>query len=301
MCGRTTMIYQCPCGKLSRDRMPPRNCSPACEIKKDDLTIELTRPCEDCYNADMKNYDKLHHESRERPTTHIYDKPLPGIPGPGPAEGLPPTYYHATEQPPKYVQAIAEEQPVSYEKVMMAITTFQPEEIVRAWHTFNACQLSLLPPLLDELLSRERRVVRAKRHLHRAEDIGFCEEVMIRLTREQKSLDASLQQGQRYLDATLVLKYGLDKYRTAARAASKAGDYEQARRHVKAASEHADRLLEMKIQLSRPEQQPRVLEGIARQQLYLLEKVVQTLEARTTSRVWTLLQVATRADYDTHC
>ncbi|KAI4735755.1 hypothetical protein E4T50_13729 [Aureobasidium sp. EXF-12298] len=161
--------------------MPPRTCSPACEIEKDQLTIELTRPC---------------------------------IPGPGIAEGLPPTYDHATEQPPNYVQAIAEEQPVSYENIMMAITTFQPEEIVRAWHTFRACQLSLLP---------------------------------------------------------------------------------------KAASEHADRLLEMKIQLSRPEQQPRVLEGIAGQQLYLLERVVQTLEARTTSRIWALLQVATRADYDTHC
>jgi hypothetical protein len=281
--------------------MPHRTCSPARETEKAQLTIELTHPCEDCYNADMNIYDKLNRESRERPTTHVYDKPLPGIPGPGSAGGLPPTYHHATEQPPKYVQAIAEEQPVTYENVMTAIATFQPEEIAKAWHTFRACQLSLLPPLLDDLQSLQRRVVRAKRRLHRAEDIGFCEEVMIRLTREQKSLDASLQRGQRYLDATLVLKYGLDKYQTAARVASKAGDYEQAHLHVKAASEHADRLLEMKIQLSRPEQQPRVLEGIARQQLYLLERVVQTLEARTTSRVWALLQVATHSNYDTHC
>lgn len=294
-------IYQCLCGKLSQEQMPPRTCSPACEIEKDHLTIELTRPCEDCYNADTNIYEKLHRVSKERPTTHSYDKPLPGISGPELAEGLPPTYHHATEQPPKYVQAIAEEQPVSYENVMTAITTFQPEEIMRAWHMFRACQLSLLPPLLDDLQSLERRVVRAKRRLHRAEDIGFCEEVIIRLTREQKSLNASLQRGQRYLDATLVLKYDLDRYQAAAKVATKSGDYKQARLNVKDASEHADRLLEMKIQLSRPEKQPRVLEGIARQQLYLLERVVQTLEARTISRVWALLQAATRAGYHTHC
>ena len=178
------MIYQCPCGKLSQEQMPPRTCSPACEIEKDQLTIELTRPCEDCYTADTSIYYKLRRASKERPTTHSYDKPLPDIPGPGPAEGPPPTYHHATEQPPKYVQAVAEEQPVSYENVMMAVTTFAPEEITRAWHAFRSCQLSLLPPLLDDLQSLERRVVRAKRRLHRAEDIGFCEEVLIRLTRE---------------------------------------------------------------------------------------------------------------------
>jgi hypothetical protein len=184
---------------------------------------------------------------------------------------------------------------------MMAIATFQPDEIVRAWHSFRASQLSLLPPLLDELVLLECRVRKAKRHLHRAEDIGFCEEVIIRLAREQKTLDDSLHRGQKYLDATLVLKYGLDKYQAAARDSSKARNYEQARRHVKSASEHADRLLEMKIQLSVPEQQPRLLGAVVRQQLHLLEQVVQTLEARTTSRAWAFLQVITRSDYDTHC
>lgn len=295
------MVYECQCGKLSRETMPSRICTPECEIKKADLIIQLIRPCEDCRDADPNIYDGLHQSFKERETTHTYDKPLPGIPGPGATDGLPPSYQHATEQPLTYAQAIAEEEPVSYENVMMAIANFQPDEIVRAWHTFRTSQLSLLPPLLVDLRAHERRVRKAKRHLHRAEDIGFCEEVLIRLAREQRSLEASLQRGQRYLDATQVLKYGLDRYQNAARECSRAGNYEQARLHVKAASEHADRLLEMKIQLARPGQQPRALASSAKQQLYLLEQVVQNLESRTTSRVWALLQVALRADYDTHC
>lgn len=281
--------------------MPPRICTPKCEIERPQLTINLTRPCEDCRNTDPNIYDKLHQSYRERPPIQTHDKPLPGIPGPGATHDPPPSYHHATEQPLTYAQAITEEEPASYENVMMAVATFEPEEIVRAWHTFRASQLSLLPPLLADLQALERRVCKAKRHLHRAEDIGFCEEVIIRLAREQHSLEASLQRSQRYLDATQVLKYGLDKYHNAARECSKAGDYEQARLHVKAASEHAGRLLEMKKQLSRPGQQPRALASSARQQLYLLEQVVQNLESRTTSRVWALLQVALRADYDTHC
>jgi hypothetical protein len=295
------MVHECPCGKLVRETMPPRTCNPRCETEQAQLTIELTRPCEDCRNADPETFAKLHRAYGERPSTNIDDKPLPGIPGPEPAEGLPPSYEYVTEQPPTYARAIAEEQPVSYDNVMMAIATFQPDEIVRAWHSFRASQLSLLPPLLDELVLLECRVRKAKRHLHRAEDIGFCEEVIIRLAREQKTLDDSLHRGQKYLDATLVLKYGLDKYQAAARDSSKARNYEQARRHVKSASEHADRLLEMKIQLSVPEQQPRLLGAVVRQQLHLLEQVVQTLEARTTSRAWAFLQVITRSDYDTHC
>lgn len=184
---------------------------------------------------------------------------------------------------------------------MFAIATFQPDEIVRAWHALRTSQLTILSPLLDELHLLERRVIEAKRHLHRPEDIGFCEEVIIRLAREQKSLSDSLERGQRYLDATLVLKYGLDKYQSAAKDSVKSGDYAQARLHVKAASEHADRLLEMNIHLSRPEQQPRMLGGIARQQLFLLEKVIQTLEARTTSRIRAFVQVAIRSDYNMYC
>jgi hypothetical protein len=301
MYGQTTMVYECPCGKVTREVMPPRTCTPRCETEQTQLTIELTQLCEDCRNADPEMFVKLHHGYGERPTTNINDKPLPGIPGPRPAEGPPPSFEYVTEQPPTCARAIAKEQPVSYDNVMMAIATFRPDEIVRAWHSFRASQLSLLPPLLDELELLQRRVRKAKRHLHRAEDIGFCEEVIIRLAREQKTLDEYLQRGQRYLDAALVLKYGLDKYQSAARDSSKAGDYEQARRHVKAASEHADQLLEMKIQLAIPEQQPRMLTGSARQQLYLLERIVQTLEARTTSRAWAFVQVITRSDFDTYC
>jgi hypothetical protein len=301
MCGQTTLVYECPCGKVTREVMPPRICTPRCEIEQAQLTIELTQPCEDCRNADPEMFGKLRRGYGERSSTNNNDKPLPGIPGPRPAEGLPPSYGFVTEQPPTYARAIAKEQPVSYDNVMIAIAAFRPDEIVRAWYSFRASQLSLLPPLLDELELLERRVRKAKRHLHRAEDIGFCEEVIIRLAREQKTLDESLQRGQRYLDATLVLKYGLDKHQSAAWDSSKAGDYEQARRHVKAASEHADRLLEMKIQLAIPEQQPRMLAGSARQQLYLLERIVQPLEARITSRAWAFVQVITRSDYDTHC
>ena len=152
MCGQTTMIYECLCGKLKRESMPPRTCSPACEIEKTQLTIKMTCPCEDCNHVEVN----LHCPNKDRPTTGLYDKPLPGIPEPELTESLPPTYHQATEQPPTYSQAIAEQQPVSYDNVMMAITTFQPEDIVRAWHTYRACQLSLLPPLLDELQSLQR-------------------------------------------------------------------------------------------------------------------------------------------------
>ncbi|KAH0374031.1 hypothetical protein KCU65_g383, partial [Aureobasidium melanogenum] len=277
------MVYECTCGRSSGEIMPPRICKPACEVEKGGLTI------------------KLQHGSAERSATALHDKPLPGIPAPGPVEGLPPSYQEATEKPPTYARAIAEEEPASYDNVITAIATFQPDEIVRTWHTFRTSQSSLLPPLLIELQTLERRVSKAKRRLHRTEDVGFCEEVIIRLAREQNTLNKSLQQGQIYLDATLVLKYGLDKYQTLARESTKLGDYNQARLHVKVASEHADKLLEMKIQLSRPEHQPRRLAGHTRQQLYLLEKIVQTLEDRTTSRVWAFVQVATRSDYDVHC
>ncbi|KAH0351873.1 hypothetical protein KCU81_g2124, partial [Aureobasidium melanogenum] len=246
-------------------------------------------------------FAELQRDSAERSATALHDKPLPGIPVPGPVEGLPPSYQEAAEQPPTYARAITEGDPVSYDNVITAIATFQPDEIVRAWHTFRASQLSLLPPLSTDLQTLERRVSKAKRRLHRTEDVGFCEEVTIRLAREQNILDKSLQQGQRYLNATLVLKYGLDKYQNLAKEATKLGDYDQARLHVKVASEHADKLLEMKIELSRPEQQPRRVAGHSRQQLYLLEKVVQTLEARTTSRVWAFVQVTTRSVYETHC
>jgi hypothetical protein len=295
------MVYECPCGKLVLEIMPPRTCTPRCGTEQAQLIIKLTQPCEDCRNADPEMFGKLQRGYGERSSTNNNDKTLPGTPGPRSIEGLPPSYGYVTEQPPTYARAIAKEQPVSYDNVMMVIATSRPDEIARAWHSFRASQLSLLPPLLDELEQLERRVRKVKRHLHRAEDIGFCEQVIIRLARERKTLNESLQRDQRYLDATLVLKYGLDKYQSAARDSSKAGDYEQARRHVKAASEHADRLLEMKIQLAIPEQQPRMLTGSARQQLYLLERIVQTLEARITSRAWAFVQVITRSDYDTHC
>lgn len=295
------MVYECTCGKSSWELMPRRICKPACEVETAQLMIELKRPCGECHEANTDIFAVLQRNFSERSATALHDKPLPGIPTPGPVEGLPPSYQEATEQPPTYDRAIAEEEPATYDNVITAMATFQPEEIVRAWHTFRATQLSLLPPLLTELQALERRVSKAKRRLHRAEDIGFCEEVIIRLAREQNTLEKILQQGQRYLDATLVLKYGLDKYQTLARESTKLGDYAQVGLHVKAASDHADKLLEMKIQLSRPEQQPRRLAGHTRQQLYLLEKVVQTLEARTTSRVWAFVQVATRSDYDVHC
>jgi len=137
MCGQTIMIYECPCGKISRETMPPRICTPKCETKRPQLTVNLIRPCKDCHIADPNIYEKLHRRTRECPTTQICDKPLPGIPEPGATDGLPPSYHHATEQPLTYAQAITEEEPASYENVMMAVATFQPEEIVRAWHTFR--------------------------------------------------------------------------------------------------------------------------------------------------------------------
>ncbi|CAD0090205.1 unnamed protein product [Aureobasidium mustum] len=301
MCGQTTMVYGCICGRLSQELMPPRTCSPACEIEKTQLEIRLHRPCGECYELNTDIFAQLQSNYTDCSKISIHDKPLPGIPGPGPTEGLPPSYQQATEQPPSYTRAITEEEPATYETVITAIATFQPDEIVRAWHTFRASQLSLLSPSITDLEMFERRVSKARRRLYRPEDIGFCEEVIIRLTREQNTLYKSLQLGERYLDATLILKYGLDKYQALARESNKLGDYGQARLHVKAASEHADRLLEMKIRLSRPELQPRRLAGHARQQLYLLDKIVQTLEARTTSRIRALVQVASRSDYDMHC
>ncbi|KAH0279454.1 hypothetical protein KCU91_g1734, partial [Aureobasidium melanogenum] len=301
MCGQTVMVYECSCGRSSRELMPPRTCKPACEVEKPQLMIELKRPCSVCYEANTDMFAELQHDHYKRCATALHDKPLPDIPAPGPAEGLPPSYQEAIGQLPTYDRAIAEEEPATYVNVITAMATFQPEEIVRAWHTFRTTQLSLLPPLLTELQTLERRVSKAQRRLHRAEDIGFCEEVIIRLAREQNTLEKSLQQGQRYLDATLVLKFGLDKYQTLAKESTKLGNSAQTGLHVKTASEHAEKLLEMKDQLSRPEQQPRRLAGHTRQQLYLLEKVVQTLEARITSRVWAFVQVATRSDYDVHC
>lgn len=294
------MVYECICGRSIRETMP-RICKPACEIEKGQLTISLTRLCEKCYASDTNIFAELQRDSSERSVTALRDESLPGISAPGPLQGLPPSYPEATEQVPTYARAITEEEPASYDNVITAIATFQPDEIVGAWHTFRASQLSLLPPLNAELEALVRRVAKAKRRLHRTEDIGCCEEVAIRLIREQNTLDKSLQQGQRHLDATLVLKCGLDKHQALAKEALKLGDYNPARLHVKVASEHADKLLEMKIELSRPEQQPRRLAGHTRQQLYLLEKIVQTLEARTTSRVWAFVQAATRSDYETHC
>ncbi|KAG9697823.1 hypothetical protein KCU95_g3331, partial [Aureobasidium melanogenum] len=244
---------------------------------------------------------ELRRNFAEGSATALHDKPLPGIPAPGSIEGLPPSYQQATEKPPTYARTITEEEPASYDNVITAIAAFQPDDLVAAWHTFRASQLSLLTPLISELETLNRQVSKTKRRLHRAEDVGFCEEVIVRLAREQNTLNESLQQGQRYLDATLILKYGLDRYQALAKEATKLGDYNQARLHIKAASEHADKLLEMKIELSRPEQQPRRLAGQTRQQLHLLEKIVQTLEARTTSRIWALVQVATRSNYEARC
>lgn len=295
------MVYECICGKSSWEIIPSRVCRPACEIQKDQPTISLMRPCGECYASNNSIFVELQRNLAERSATALHDELLTGIPAPELAEGSPPSYSEATEKPPMYARAITEEEPASYDNVVTAIATFQPKEIVRTWHFFRASQLSLLPPLIIKLEALERRVSRAKRRLHRTEDIGFCEEVTIRLAREQNTLDKSLRQGQRYLDATLVLEYGLDKYQTLAKESTKLGDYEQARLHVKAASEHADKLLEIRIQLLRPEQQPQRLAGHTRQQLYLLEKIVQTLEARTTSRVWAFVQAATRSDYETHC
>lgn len=246
------MVYECVCGRSNEELMPPRFCKPACEIEKTQLTIKLNRLCGECYKANNNILLELQCDFSKRSATSLHDKPLPGNPAPGPVEGLPPDYQEATEEPPTYACAIAAEEPASYDNVVTAIATFQSDDIVRAWHAFRTSQLSLLPPLFTELQALERRVSKAKRRLHRAEDVGFCEEVIIRLVPEQKTLDKSLQQGQRYFDATLVLKYGLDKYRAHAKESSKLGDYNQARSHVKAASEHADRLLEMKIQLLNP-------------------------------------------------
>lgn len=199
------MVYECICGRLSQKLMPPRTCSPTCEVEKNQLDIRLHHPCGECYELNTDISAELQSNYADCLKTSIHDKPLTGIPGPGPIEGLPPSYQQATEQPPSYARAVAEEDPATYDNVIAAIATFQPDEIVRVWHTFRASQLSLLPPLMTDLETFERRVSKARRRLHRPEDIGFCEEVIIRLAREQNTLYKSLQLGERYLDATLVL------------------------------------------------------------------------------------------------
>ncbi|THY25724.1 hypothetical protein D6D01_04948 [Aureobasidium pullulans] len=73
------------------------------------------------------------------------------------------------------------------------------------------------------------------------------DEITLRLAREQKVLDTALQWGERHLDAALVLKYGLDKSRDAAGQAARAGNHIEATSHVRAAAEHADKLLEVSI------------------------------------------------------
>ncbi|KAI4727886.1 hypothetical protein E4T49_04270 [Aureobasidium sp. EXF-10728] len=278
MCGETTIVYECPCGKSSREHILPRFCSSASGFEKSRITIELQR-----------RY--LQNEYGQCYLRYLADKPLPNIPG------LPPSYQQATEQPPSYARAIAEEQPATYETIMMAIATFQPEDIVRDMHIFRASQVSLLSPLSTELETLDHRIRKAKRRLHRAGDLGFCNEVIIRIFRERNTLVHSLQQGQRYLDATLVLKHGLEKYQSLARESTKLHDYEQSRLHVKAASEHADKLLTMKIQVSRSGLQPGDLAGRARRQICLLEKVVRTLEARASLRGWAFVQVASRCGF----
>ncbi|KAI5197068.1 hypothetical protein E4T38_08200 [Aureobasidium subglaciale] len=281
--------------------MPPRVCNPPCDVPRGAITITLHRPCEACLTNDNGDYSEIRRVIEARRTVDFRDKPLPGIPMLGPIEGHPPRYTQAIETPPKYARASAKEQPVAYDCVMAAVANFHPEEIVMAWHMLRATQMRLLPPLTLELEALQRRVGKAKRRLHRPEDIGFCEEVNMRLTRELDILDKNILWGQRYLDATLVLKYGLYKCQFAAMEAVKAGNHDQARLQVKAASEHADRLLEMKIQLSRPKQQPRQLELCIKLQIRILETVVQTLEARTTSRILAFMQVAARSDYEVHC
>lgn len=123
---------------------------------------------------------------------------------------------------------------------------------------------------------------------------------MIRLAREQKVLDTALQWGQRHLDAALVLKYGLDKSRDAAGQAARTGNHIEATSHVRAAAEHADKLLEVSIQLSRPGRQPRPLHTSIKTQLDVLQTVIQTLGSRATSRVWAFVQVASRSNYEVH-
>jgi hypothetical protein len=111
---------------------------------------------------------------------------------------------------------------------MTAIATFQPEDIVRAWHTFRTFQISLLFSLLDDIQLLQRRITKAKRHLPELRILVSVKRSSSGSPVSRRPFDHSLQRGQRYLDATLVLKYGLDKYQTAARDSSKAGDYEQA-------------------------------------------------------------------------
>ncbi|THY81511.1 hypothetical protein D6C95_09088 [Aureobasidium pullulans] len=118
--------------------------------------------------------------------------------------------------------------------------------------------------------------------------------------REQKVLDTVLQWGERYLDAALVLKYGLDKSRDAATQAARAGNHIEATSHVRAAAEHADKLLEVSIQLSRPGRQPQPMHTSIKTQLDVLQTVIQALGSRATSRVWAFVQIASRSNYEVH-
>ncbi|THZ80356.1 hypothetical protein D6C84_07515 [Aureobasidium pullulans] len=292
------MVYECRCGHVAREKMPPRICRPACEAQQSPLTIHLYRPCQKCRNANPNMSPYLHRESAN--PTELHDKPLPGIPGPGLTEGPPPSYEHVCEQVPTYTRAAAEERPVTFDDVMSALLNFDPNRVVSSWHAFRALQLSLLSPLCAQVQDLQRRITRIKPRVHRLEDIGQCDEIMIRLAREQKVLDTALQWGQRYLDAALVLKYGLDKSRDAAGQAARTGNHIEAASHVRAAAEHADKVLEVSIQLSRPGRQPRTLHTSIKMQLDVLQTVIQALGSRATSRVWAFVQIASRSNYEAH-
>ncbi|CAC9886962.1 unnamed protein product [Aureobasidium pullulans] len=240
----------------------------------------------------------LHRESAN--PTELRNKPLPGIPGPGLAEGPPPSYEHVCEQVPTYTRAAAEERPVAFDHVMSALLNFNPGQVVSSWHAFRALQLSLLSPLCAQVQDLQRRITRIKPRVHRLEDIGQCDEIMIRLAREQKVLDTALQWGQRHLDAALVLRYGLDKSRDAADQAARAENHIEATSHVRAAAEHADKLLEVSIQLSRPGHQPQPLHTSIKTELDVLQTVIQTLGSRATSRVWAFVQIVSRSNYEVH-
>ncbi|THW84744.1 hypothetical protein D6D15_08610 [Aureobasidium pullulans] len=298
MCGQTIMVYECRCGHVAREKMPPRICKPACEIQQSPLAIQLYRPCQRCRNANAHMFPYLHRESAN--STELRDKPLPGIPGLGLTEGPPPSYEHVCEQVPTYTRAAAEERPVAFDDVISALLNFDPNRVVSSWHAFRALQLSLLSPLCARVQELQRRITRIRPRVHRVEDIGQCDEIMIRLAREQKVLDTALQWGRRYLDAALVLKYGLDKSRDAAGQAARTGNHIEATSHVRAAAEHADKLLEVSIQLSRPGRQPQTLHTSIKTQLDVLQTVIQTLGSRATSRVWAFVQIVSRSNYEVH-
>ncbi|THY46047.1 hypothetical protein D6C97_08420 [Aureobasidium pullulans] len=117
---------------------------------------------------------------------------------------------------------------------------------------------------------------------------------------ESTELKTLASWGRRYLDAALVLKYGLDKSRDAAGQAARTGNHIEATSHVRAAAEHADKLLEVSIQLSRPGRQPQTLHTSIKTQLDVLQTVIQTLGSRATSRVWAFVQVVSRSNYEVH-